>query len=95
MPNPPHFTHDQAVDALKRYFSGDKTHAITGSCTVNTWRLYAMLNGDEHVDARKEFLEWLRPIKPDLWAYLRSVKRWRRGEFKPPAPMPLFEPANA
>ena len=74
-----HFTHDEAVVALKRYFAGEKTHAIYGSAGVNTWRLYAMLNGTEHPLARSEFLDWLKQENHSLYLRLKHERRWRRG----------------
>jgi hypothetical protein len=57
---------------------------------VDPRRLYEVLDGDDHGEARQQFLEWLQTNHLELYEVLRKQLKWRR-EMVPPTPMPLFD----
>jgi hypothetical protein len=79
----------EAFEALQAYFDGEKTRHVCARFKVDPRRLYEVLDGDDHNQARADFLEWLRTTDPTLYEALKRRQKWRR-HMAPPAPTPLF-----
>lgn len=71
-------THEDALRALQRYFWRWRIQDILAEHQVDPRRLYEVLDGEGHHDARAEFQEHCRVTDPELYDYLRKTVRWRR-----------------
>lgn len=70
---------EEALDCCHLYFEGEKVRAIHNKYDVDPRRLYEVLDGDTHEEARQEFLRQLKLSKPTLAECLKRQRRWRRG----------------
>ena len=75
-----YLTHSEALEAYELYWSGEKVRSIHSKYDVDPRRLYEILDGETHQQARQEFLEKLQVSRPKLAARLSSQQRWRRGK---------------
>lgn len=71
-------TTEEAFEAIQRYFRRFRIQDILAEHQVDPRRLYEILDGEDHHDARAEFKEHCRVTDPELYDYLRKTVRWRR-----------------
>ena len=73
-------TPEEALDCCFRYFNGEKVRSIHSKYDVDPRRLYEVLDGQTHPEARQEFLRQMKLSKPTLAESLKRQRRWRRGK---------------